>query len=115
MPHDPSKLLHDILNSAQRILTWTENRSLTEYECDQLLSDAVERNFVTIGEALSRLVRVDADVAAGLGNYPQIIGFRNVVVHGYDSLEHAIVWGIIQNELPRLTERARALLDESMS
>jgi uncharacterized protein with HEPN domain len=82
MPHDPPKLLRDILDSAERILGWTRGKNLAEYEDDELLSDAVERNFIIIGEAMSRLVRVDPATAAKLGDFPQIIGFRNVVVHG---------------------------------
>jgi len=34
------------------------------------------------------------------------------VVQGYDVLEHAIVWGIIQNELPRLLQRVTAMLSD---
>lgn len=67
-----------------------------------MLSAAVERQFITIGEALSRLARVDSRVAESLGEYPQIIAFRNVIVHGYDIIEHPIVWGIIQNEVSPL-------------
>jgi uncharacterized protein with HEPN domain len=110
MPHSAAKLLDDIRDAAEFILELTSGRTLAEYESDRVRSDAVERNFVTIGEAFSRLARLDPQVAAALGEYPQIIGFRNVVVHGYDVLEHAIVWGVIQNELPRLLERVREML-----
>jgi uncharacterized protein with HEPN domain len=110
MPHKTTKLLADILDAAEFILEKTRGRSLAEYEADRVLSDAVERNFIVIGEALSRLVRVDPATAKKLGDYPQVIGFRNVVVHRYDKVEDAIVWGIIQNELPRLAERTRGLL-----
>lgn len=113
MPHDPAKLLHDICDAAEFILDQTQDRSLAEYEKDRLVRAAVERMFIIIGEAFSRLVRVDPTTAAALGDYPQIIGFRNVVVHGYDVVEDAIVWGVIQNELPRLQRRARTLLDET--
>lgn len=110
MPDKTPKLLSDILDAAEFILEQTHARSLSEYEANRVVSDAVERNFITIGEALSRLVRVNPNSAAALGAYPQIIGFRNVVVHQYDKLEAAIVWGIIQNELPRLVECTRKLL-----
>lgn len=91
MPHKTLKLLGDVLDAAEFILAQTHGRSLPEYEADRVVSDAVERNFITIGEALSRLVRADPRNAAALGVYPQIIGFRNVVVHQYDKLEAAIV------------------------
>ncbi len=115
MPHDPYKLLHDIIDAAEFILDQTRNRTLAEYESNRMLRGAVERNFIIIGEAMSRLVRDDPNKVRALGNYPQIIGFRNVVVHGYDVIEDAIVWGIVQNEIPRLILSTRAALGDADS
>jgi uncharacterized protein with HEPN domain len=110
MRHDPEKSLEDIRDAAEFILDLTRGRTLDEYRNDRALSSAVERNFITVGEALNRLLRADPDAAAALGNYPQIIAFRNIVVHGYDQIEHPIVWGIIQNEVPRLLAAVRTRL-----
>jgi uncharacterized protein with HEPN domain len=110
MRHDPEKSLEDIRDAAEFILDLTRGRTLDEYRNDRVLSSAVERNFITVGEALYRLVRADPDTAAALGNYPQIIAFRNMVVHGYDQIEHPIVWGIIQNEAPNLLAAVRTRL-----
>jgi len=112
MPHDPVKLLHDVVDAAEFILQQTCGRSLSEYERTRLVRDAVERNFIIIGEALSRLTRIDPTMAQALGNFPQMIAFRNVVVHGYEAIDDAIVWGVIQNEVPRLLGVARVMLDE---
>lgn len=103
------KLLDDIRDAAQFILDQTRHRLLDEYKDQRVLRDAVERNFITIGEALRRIAKIDPDTASLVEDYPQIIGFRNVVVHGYDMIEDTIVWGIIQNELPRLLARTEAL------
>ena len=53
MPHKTLKLLGDIIDAAEFILEQIRGRSLLEYEADRVVSDAVERNFITIGEALS--------------------------------------------------------------
>lgn len=110
MPHDPVKLLHDILVEAQFIIDETADQTLARYETNGTLRRAVERSFIIIGEAMNRLARIDSTQAQSLGNYPQIIGFRNVVVHGYDVIEDAIVWGIIQNEIPRLIASTRTAI-----
>jgi uncharacterized protein with HEPN domain len=112
MPHDPVKLLHDIVDAAEFIVQQTRGWSVSEYERTRLVRDAVERNFIIIGEALSRLTRIDPTMVQFLGNFPQMIAFRNVVVHGYEAIDDAIVWGIIQNEVPRLLSAARVMLDE---
>ena len=112
MPHDPLKLLQDIVDAAEFILELTRARSLAKYEQSRIIRAAVERNFIIIGEAFTRLGRIDAKMAESLGGFPQIIAFRNIVVHGYDVVDDAVVWGIIQNEVPRLLSAARTMLDE---
>jgi uncharacterized protein with HEPN domain len=104
MLHDPDTLLHDMREAAEFILEQTRELTLAEYKENRVVCAAVERKFITIGEAMSRLTRVDPTLARSLGNFPQIIAFRNVIVHGYDIIEDAIVWGVIQNELPRLID-----------
>ena len=70
MPRDPITLLSDIRTAAEFILEQTRGHKLAEYESDRVLSAAVERHFITIGEALNRLVRVDETTAASLGVWP---------------------------------------------
>jgi len=112
MPHDPVKLLHDIADAAEFILEQTRGRPLADYEQNRLVRDAVERNFMIIGEALARLARLEQAVAQEMGDFPQMIAFRNIVVHGYDVIDDAIVYGIIQNELPRLLSAAQTAIDK---
>jgi uncharacterized protein with HEPN domain len=113
MPHDPAKLVNDVLDAAEFILRHTDGRTLEDYCADHVLCAAVERQFITIGEAIRRLASLDPQVAAAIGEYPQIIAFRNIIVHGYDSIEDAIVWGIIQNEVPQLRTRATEVLRQA--
>lgn len=113
MRRDTPKLMQDIVDAAEFILTETCDRTFREYENSRMLRSAVERNFIIIGEAFARLVRANAAITKVIGDYPQIIGFRNIVVHGYDVVEDAIVWGIIQNEIPRLLAATRAALDSA--
>ena len=110
MPHRTAKLLDDIRGAAAFILEHTSPCTLEEYRRNRLLSAAVERHFIIIGEAINRLAKVDQLVASKLEGYPQIIGFRNIVVHGYDVLEDAIVWGVVQNEVPQLLIEVQDLL-----
>lgn len=113
MPHDPITLLHDILEEARFIRDETAGKTLSQYEENQLLCRAVERSFIIIGEAVNRLSRIDPALVQTLGNFPQVIAFRNVVVHGYDIIEDAIVWGIIQNEIPRLISSTQAAIQQT--
>ena len=43
---------------------------------------------------------------------PRIVGFLNRIIHGYDAIDHAAVWGVIQGHLPRLLAEVETLLAE---
>lgn len=71
----------------------------------------VERQFEIMGEALNQLRRHDAGLAASVRDHLRIIGFRNVLIHGYATVDDSIVWDIAANQLGTLQEDVRALLD----
>ena len=41
-----------------------------------------------------------------------MIGFRHVLVHGYDSLDPDMVWNVIETKIALLLKQAKALLIE---
>jgi uncharacterized protein with HEPN domain len=96
------KLLFDVLDSATTIVGWCQDRTYAEYEDDRRLRRAVEREFEIIGEALSRLSQADPSTAGRIQALPRIIAFRNRIAHGYDAVDNAAVWGIINSRLPQL-------------
>lgn len=49
---------------------------------------------------------------ARISEAARIITFRNVIAHGYDAIDDAIVWQAIVDKLPVLRQEARALLSE---
>jgi len=110
MQPEVPKWLEDIRDCAAYIVTTTQDATLESYEANRTLRQAVERNFEIIGEALNRIGRVDAQTAEELGDYRQIIAFRNILIHGYDHIDVEIVWRVIQDRLPRLLAVAESLL-----
>ena len=48
-----------------------------------VLHSAVERKFTIVGEALSQLARIDAQLAASIPQLSEIVAFRNFLIHGY--------------------------------
>ena len=55
-------------------------------------AQGVEREFEIIGEAATRLGRRDSATLQRITGYQEVIGFRNLIAHEYDRLEHAQVW-----------------------
>ncbi len=104
------KLLDDIRDSAGFIRQCTQDIALETCRADRTLRQAVERNFEIIGEAVTRLARIDPESAGRIGDYPQIIAFRNLLIHGYDLIDDAQVWQVITQDLPRLERQVIELL-----
>lgn len=75
------------------------------------MRSAVERQLMIIGESVTQLSRLFPDVSATLGDISVIIAFRNRLVHGYSTVDHAIVWGVIQDDLPMLKHAALTALN----
>jgi uncharacterized protein with HEPN domain len=51
------------------------------HDPDFLISSAVEREFMIIGEALKQLSQRNPKLFASIGQGPEIIGFRNKLTH----------------------------------
>jgi uncharacterized protein with HEPN domain/predicted nucleotidyltransferase len=103
--------LWDARRAAERVARFTAGRSFDDYLDDDMLRAAVERQFEIIGEAFAGLQRIDAAVAAQVPDLRQIIGFRNVLIHGYAAVNDRTVWDVVQDDLPKLLTVLTRLLD----
>ena len=111
MHADSEKLLWDAQQAAGRITRFTANKQYVDYEGDELLRSAVERQFEIIGEAFSRLAKIDAVIAGKIPDLPRIVAFRNVLIHGYATVDNRLVWGVIKTSLGSL----RTILDSLLA
>lgn len=110
MHPDAGKLLWDAQQAAERVARFTAGKTFAEYEADEYFRSAVERQFEIIGEALNQLSRLDPVTAATIVELPRVVAFRNVLIHGYASVDDRIVWGVIEASLPSLRASLGQLL-----
>ena len=110
MRRDPRAYLWDIQQGCVNVQSFLSGISLAEYQNNLLVRSAVERQLQNIGEALAQLFKLNPQLAARIPDYRQLIGFRNVLVHGYATLNHNEVWRAIAESLPPLQSAAHALL-----
>ena len=99
----PELLLKDILESAQKILLYTEDTNFGQFLNDNRTMDAVIRNFEIIGEACNRLPDEMKDELKEI-NWMKIKGFRNRLVHDYFGINYEIVWQTKEELLPSLIQ-----------
>ncbi len=112
MQRDARAFLWDVRESALAIQSFIAGMDATAYAGNAMAQAAVERKFEIIGEALNQLAKLDATLAARIPDLPQIVAFRNLLIHGYATVNVATVWNIAQSALPMLIETVEALLDE---
>lgn len=109
MKRDPRAHLHDILEAGEHIRAFTRGMSIEDYTGNELVKAAVERKFAIIGETLVRIREDCPELLEKMSGPEKIIGFRNVLVHGYDVIDDPTVWSAIEDNLPILMDEARAL------
>jgi len=103
------KFLFDIKTSIDSINEYLgENRDFNTYQANKLLKRGIEREFEIIGEAASRILKIDSNFP--IEDARKIVDLRNWVIHGYDRIDDVIIWGIISKQLPILQKQVEALL-----
>ncbi len=102
MPPEVLKLLNDIAAACQAVRRYAPNLSPEQFENDVLLRSLVERQCEIVGEALRRLERIAPQVFSQIRQARRIVDFRNVIAHGYDSLDSTIVSQVVRLHIPEL-------------
>lgn len=105
-----AKYLWDALTAIERIQRFIQDRAFDDYLRDDLLKSAVERQLEIVGEALGQLRKSDPEIAAQIADLPRVVAFRNVLIHGYASVDDVLVWGVVTDRLGALAQCLRDLL-----
>jgi len=106
---DPEIALHQILSHAREAVEIKKGKTRADLDSDRVLNLALTRLIEIIGEAANR---VSEDIKAKYPELPwlQMIGARNRLIHGYDSVDFDILWAIIEDDLPVLITRIEKIL-----
>jgi uncharacterized protein with HEPN domain len=106
---DTRKYLIDILSAAVDIKAFILGYDLGSYRNDAKCRAAVERKLEIIGEACSRIRNEDPAAFDRMPYGHQVIGLRNRVIHGYDSVDDAIIWDVASDKLTAFVLEVEAL------
>lgn len=93
--------IQHIKDCIERIKSYTEGMDEPSFLKDQLVQDAVIRNFEIIGEATKQL---NTDFREKYPNieWKKIAGMRDKLIHDYIGVDLWAVWGVVENVLPEL-------------
>ncbi len=110
--HRPEKYLYDIIDCCGFVLSMSKGRTVYDYRNDRMFRSALERELQIIGEAMIKLDHAAPAIADRISEHRSIIGFRHVLVHGYDSLDPDTVWNVVETKIATLRDQAHSLLAE---
>lgn len=102
MDNEIKTWLFDILQAIKDIESFFEGetKEFEKYVSDLKTKRAIERELEIIGEAFNRILKKDNDFH--IDNIHKIIGTRNRIIHGYDSVSDDLIWSIVINHIPPL-------------
>jgi uncharacterized protein with HEPN domain len=109
MQHKILKYLLDIesvILEIEAIKSKSEN-NFTNFKSDIILQRAIERDLEIIGEAIRKMLEIEPDIQISASK--NIIGLRNIISHAYDSVEPEMIWGIIQKNIPLLSDEVKMI------
>jgi len=100
-----------MLDHAKEAVSFARGRTRADLDADRLLNLALTRLLEITVEAASR---VPEDVRERHPEipWPQIVGLRNRLIHGYDSVDLNVLWQIVTSDLPPLIVSLESIINE---
>lgn len=105
MSKEPIEYLRHILDECKFILSVTSN----DFSKDDLLQDetlkrALVRSLEIIGEATKK-ISSDFKIKWDSINWKNMAGMRDRLIHDYMGINYLIVWDVVKNKIPELSEQ----------
>lgn len=94
-----------------RLSTWSETGSEPTWS---RIGSSPSRLYACWRSLAKQRNRVTADVRTRYDHIPwtDMVGLRNRLIHGYDSVDLDILWDILVGDLPPLVEQLRSVLTD---
>ena len=109
--HDDQVSLKDMLSHALEAVELLGDSTREDLQSNRVMQLALTRLIEIIGEAANR---VSATTQANYTAvpWPQIIGMRNRLIHGYDVIDYDLLWDTVTNDLPPLIVTLQQIVTE---
>lgn len=101
----------DMVTAIEKIQKFSENVSYSEFLENEMLHDAIVRNFEILGESVKR-VPFRFQKKFKMIPWKHMYALRNFIVHEYFDLDEEIIWEIIQTDLNKNHRDLKRILDD---
>ncbi|MBI4454790.1 MAG: DUF86 domain-containing protein [Acidobacteria bacterium] len=98
-----------MLDHAKEAVSLVEGRNRQDLDSDRLLNLALVRLVEIVGEAAARIPKEDWALYPQIA-WSQIVGLRNRLIHGYNSVDFDILWQVVSRDLPALVAALEEIL-----
>jgi len=98
---DNETRLRHMLDAAREAISFAKNRTRNDLDTDRMLTLSLVKCIEIIGEAAANITRERQAELPQLP-WPQIIGMRNRLIHGYFDIKLDVVWKTLTDDLPPL-------------
>jgi uncharacterized protein with HEPN domain len=100
-----------MLAACERTAKFVHGAALADYESNDLLRSAVERQIEIIGEAARRVSPALREKHPHIAWRP-IIAQRHILAHEYGDIEARLIWRVATVHVPALATQLRDLISE---
>lgn len=107
-PKSPIRLRH-MLEHGREAVGMVQGKTRADLGRDRTLNLALVRLLEIIGEAASRIPKDERDRYPDIP-WPEIVGLRNKLIHGYDDVDFDVLWQIVTKDLPPLITELEKVL-----
>jgi len=109
--HDDRVRLRHMLDHAREAVAMITGKGRTDLQRQRMLELALVRLIEIVGEAAAR-VSPEGQAEYSFIPWREVVGMRNRLVHGYDSIDLDVLWDTIEDDLPPLIDELERILDE---
>lgn len=108
-PRDPASL-GDMLQATEKLTRYLNGKSFDDLVADEMLQDAVVRQFTILGEAAARVSDATRKLEPRV-EWTSVVRMRNVITHGYDEVDYGELWRTFRRDVPEIRDYVIRLLE----
>ena len=101
--------LHDIIEATDYISVFIAGADFEAFQKSEMMRSAVVQKLAIIGEAAARLSEALRSCHPEVP-WPQIVAFRNILIHAYFGIDWDEVWRAAKNRCRVLREQAAGII-----